>query len=501
MAEQNTAKVLGVWFGFRGPEVIKREGIGRYAYYLTQAIVKETDLNIEIWCYFINYRVFEELFEPLVQTGRVSVKTEISQTSVAASLSEASPSCKYSNFENELFQAQKSADMAKLAAIWKDKKNSWAFENLKQNMIRHKLLMVMIFLLGNYAVWTALDVGVWLSFFAPTLLLLAYLNRNIFARVDKNEGDKLAEIASRVSSAEVFLVPYVGLTNSYYLKQKKVVAVHDLVTIQFAEEFGAETGGLKQLLVRNCELLYSLGRLAQQGNKFVCHSEFVFREHCLKLIPEIKNDKLAKIFLPVNMPSFPNSSAESLQKKGITNDFIFYPTQHRPYKNIKLLVQATRLLNDSGNKIDLVLTATQFTGDLKGFLEQGGHLKYVKIVGDLSEEELMSFHQHAHCVVAPSKFEGGMPWPALEAIWVGTPVIMGDIPQTRERLEFAGVKDFEKFGVLLFDVNDVNDLFFKLTALLRSREEYKVKQSALKNLLFNYSWSDAAKHYLKWMSI
>lgn len=505
MLDVKKQKILGVWFGFDYPIVAKREGIARYAFYLIESLLKESDVQVEIWCYAINYAAFKSLFEPLIATGRVTIHTELKNdlTPVVTLPAWAYPQ---TPIEKELSEVQLSGSMNSIRGTWANFRKAVALEHLKLNSKRNKQLITSAMLLANYSVLDHLGLSIWISLIIPFFALLLFLNRNLIMKktydpLEPKPGDVLAECASRDSKADVFLIPYVGLMNSVWLKRKKVIAVHDLITITLPEYFAVEPSTLRPLLIKNIQTLYALGMMAEQGSKFVSHCGFVLEEHCMKLVPSIKREMVTRIFLPVNVPQTQVAVNEDLKRFGVGERFVFYPTQHRPYKNIELLIEATKILNDSGHKIDLVLTASNFSDETLGKFDRAGYRKFLRIVGDLSEQELMLFHRKATCVVAPSKFEGGLPWPALEAIWVGTPVIMGDLHQTRERLEFSGVNNFEEHGILLFDVNSANDLYLQMKKLVEKPDVYRSKQASLKDKIFRYSWSDAARDYMKWLEI
>jgi hypothetical protein len=57
---------MGIWLGFQGYTALKREGISRYVLYLAKYLIKNYNINCEIWCYAINKAEVESLFKDLL---------------------------------------------------------------------------------------------------------------------------------------------------------------------------------------------------------------------------------------------------------------------------------------------------------------------------------------------------------------------------------------------------------------------------------------------------
>ena len=80
----------------------------------------------------------------------------------------------------------------------------------------------------------------------------------------------------------------------------------------------------------------------------------------------------------------------------------------------------------------------------------------VRLVTNASNQEVYDILSHAACLISPSLYEGfGIP--PLEAMSLGTPVVMSDIPVYKEI--------YGKFPVTFFETGNADDLYNHLQAL------------------------------------
>lgn len=101
--------------------------------------------------------------------------------------------------------------------------------------------------------------------------------------------------------------------------------------------------------------------------------------------------------------------------------YILYVGNAHPHKNVENLIKAAEIL-----KIKLVIV-----GYDTFFQKRLPKSKYVKIIGEVPNTEIVGWYKNAQCFVSASKMEGfGIP--PLEAMSVGCPVILSDIPVFHE---------------------------------------------------------------------
>jgi glycosyltransferase involved in cell wall biosynthesis len=94
----------------------------------------------------------------------------------------------------------------------------------------------------------------------------------------------------------------------------------------------------------------------------------------------------------------------------------------------------------------------------------------------------------------PTRFEGGFPWQALEAMLVDTPAILSRIPAVTERLERF---DIDAAGLRLFEPDDVGALAGHMREALVARERLVRDQERAKAALLRYCWNDVADAYFQ----
>ena len=109
----------------------------------------------------------------------------------------------------------------------------------------------------------------------------------------------------------------------------------------------------------------------------------------------------------------------------------------------------------------------------------------VRLLTNASNQEVYDALSHAACLVSPSLYEGfGIP--PLEAMSLGTPVIMSDIPVYREI--------YGKFPVTFFETGNSEDLYNRLLALPSS------PVSIDEQLFSTYHYQNTAQTILKLVS-
>lgn len=72
-----TFRTLGIWLGFEHETPLHREGMTRFLSYLTQALIEDHDIYLEIWCYSFNESSVRESFKPLLLDARYANRVKI----------------------------------------------------------------------------------------------------------------------------------------------------------------------------------------------------------------------------------------------------------------------------------------------------------------------------------------------------------------------------------------------------------------------------------------
>lgn len=131
---------------------------------------------------------------------------------------------------------------------------------------------------------------------------------------------------------------------------------------------------------------------------------------------------------------------EPIVRRGIKLPYLFYPGQFWAHKNHSAVLDALDEVRSRREEMSLVLV-----GSDKGQLEhvraqirERGLDDVVHILGYVDEDELVGLYQHAHALVYLSRF-GPENLPPLEALALGCPVIVADVPGAAEQLGDAAL--------------------------------------------------------------
>jgi len=322
---------------------------------------------------------------------------------------------------------------------------------------------------------------------------------NVEEKMEEQKNvDILTVYANKHSEADCFLVPIAVLYNALQLNKKKVITIHDLVQFEFYELFLLDNKINNNWLSNYKDILR---RFAAQGCFFCSNSDYVRKMHTLKYIDNVREENTGFVYIPVNIPENIHKRILSkeiiLKKYQIHGEYIFYPTQIRPYKNLITLLKALKILNNKGVDIYLVLTGNpNDSPTCQKYIEENRLKDRIILTGDVPEVDLYSLHKHALATVVPTLFEGGFPWQGLEAMLMDTPAIMSRIPVVLERLKFAGI-DTENCGLKLFNPVNEYELVEKILEVLENRNQAVTDQLPVKEKLFAYNWDDVSHQYYK----
>jgi glycosyltransferase involved in cell wall biosynthesis len=169
--------------------------------------------------------------------------------------------------------------------------------------------------------------------------------------------------------------------------------------------------------------------------------------------------------------------------------YFLYIGNAYPHKNLERLVQAFAdfCVKQKSIQYQLVMVGKNdfFYNKLKVYIKTLGIEKQVEILHSVSDEELNSLYKNSIGLVFPSLMEGfGLP--ALEAIALGVPVMVSNIPIFHEILGEIPLY------VDPLDVHSMSEGLVKLTT-----GKCKGKKDAQSQLLNSYSWRSLGIQTLK----
>lgn len=174
----------------------------------------------------------------------------------------------------------------------------------------------------------------------------------------------------------------------------------------------------------------------------------------------------------------------NLQKK----DYFFYPAQFWAHKNHIRILKAINILKEKGLDVKMV-----FTGSDKGNAEyikekvkEYGLNENVIFLGFIEKSEIVDLYKNAAALVYAS-FLGPDNLPPLEAMALGCPVLVSDIPGHRIQL-----KDCAEF----FNPCNEADLADKISKVLENRYSFEMLEKG-KSLAQTYSVNNYLLNILK----
>ena len=145
-------------------------------------------------------------------------------------------------------------------------------------------------------------------------------------------------------------------------------------------------------------------------------------------------------------------------EKYIKKDYIIFVGNIKKHKGLKILLEAFKLVKKEDKKLKLVIVGNQNNFRTKDkevieLLEDRNLNKDIIFTGYVDNKELKKLIAEARILVQPSLYEGfGIP--PLEALALGTNVIVSDIEVFREV--------YTQMNIIFFKLNDKNDLSKKI---------------------------------------
>lgn len=255
--------------------------------------------------------------------------------------------------------------------------------------------------------------------------------------------------------------------------------IHDLLFLDIPS--------LKGFVGRTIRKLASFRAIKISKNIFTV-SEFS-KSRILHHFPNTKH-----ITVCYNGVEFPDSLTEKIPDSLKSIDsFFLYVGNIKPHKGIHLLLDAFQRRKEEGDTRKLVIVGNQHdfkTNDenLSARLNSLSDNHDIIFTGFISQHYLIWLMKNASCLIQPSLYEGfGLP--PLEAMHLGTPVILSDIPAFKEL--------YNSFPVHFFKSNDSTSL-----SRAMKKEMSRIELDSDLKSLYNYKRTaeiiiNSLNHYIK----
>lgn len=186
--------------------------------------------------------------------------------------------------------------------------------------------------------------------------------------------------------------------------------------------------------------------------KLILVDSEIGKQHVIECYGNIADNLYDKIrVLPFIPPDYiyekkskPCGAADEFQK------FFFYPAQFWTHKNHGRLLEAVKLLKERGLLVNFIFVGSEQNNErtVASQIAEYGLSEQIKILGYVSNEEMVYLYQHARALIMPTLL-GPTNIPQLEAFELGCPVATSRIYAIPEQVGDAA---------LLFDPESVEEI-------------------------------------------
>jgi glycosyltransferase involved in cell wall biosynthesis len=300
----------------------------------------------------------------------------------------------------------------------------------------------------------------------------------------------IAANAFEKEDLDVLHVPHFNAPILY--RGKLIVTIHDLIK---HESTGPDTTtrnrAIYWLKFYGYKTLSWL--VARKATRIIVPSEYVKNDVVKKL--GITPNKIDVVYEAVEndfkkLQPDKKVAYELMNKFGLVKPFMVYTGSVYPHKNLEIILQAIKARNYDRSldfMLAIVCARNVFYERLNQKITEMDLGNVVKLLGFLSDQDLVSIYDEAFCLVQPSKMEGfGLT--GLEAMSRGLPVIAADA---------SCLPEVYKDGALYFDPNSYEDFLYRLDDLVTNKNLYNELQLRGKSLSKSYSWKKNGQQTLK----
>lgn len=247
----------------------------------------------------------------------------------------------------------------------------------------------------------------------------------------------------KTKKVEVFLYPTINLP--FYVPSKTIVVIHDL--IPFSNWW--DMGYIKKLYFK-----FFLDRAIAKAKKIVTVSNFT-KEELIKYNKSVAHK--VKVIYPIFKSRFKEYES-SEEEPIIDHNYILYIGRRVSHKNLDGLLRAFKEVKKHLPDYRLIIAGPKennFDSVNRIINELGLKDSVIEFISP-PDNVIVNLYKHAKLFVFPSFIEGfGLP--SIEAVNLGCPVVLSDIPIFREIFGDSGI---------YFNPYDPNDMADKIIGVL-----------------------------------
>ena len=233
-------------------------------------------------------------------------------------------------------------------------------------------------------------------------------------------------LGRKVSSSNISVYHSPHYTLPFGLTSRSVVTVHDLIHLRFPQFFSPLHRAYSYIMIRH----------AIQDSEFVITDSEFTKLDILRSF-RIKEEKIIPIHLGVSkrfkLVADASEVAEFRSRFALRRQFVLFVGNTKPHKGLEVLLRAFKSIIRAFPDVELVFVGGLLSHDkrLESIASESEFTGKIRVLGSLSDEDLVRAYNAAEMLIMPSLYEGfGLP--ALEAMACGTPVIVskaGSLPE------------------------------------------------------------------------
>jgi glycosyltransferase involved in cell wall biosynthesis len=228
---------------------------------------------------------------------------------------------------------------------------------------------------------------------------------------------------------------------------------------------------------------YSMKDSALKNSKRITVVSNELKKEVLKINPTL-NDKIAVIPMGVDPKIFnPKKRELKLKKKhGITGPFLLFVGRLAHEKGIDILIEAMPKVIEGNPQTKLLVVGEGTLGDsIKKRVKELGIEKSIIFTGWIDNKNLPKYYATADVFICPSRREGS-PVSYIESLLCGTPLIIADLPVSREIIQGSS---------FLLGKGDAKELSKKIIDFLSGKISFEKK--TFEYLIKKYGWKRVSK--------
>lgn len=254
-------------------------------------------------------------------------------------------------------------------------------------------------------------------------------------------------LLKQINKCDAYFTPYFNIPSG--IKIPVFSTIHDMIFPDMPE-LTSKIGLMARMFFykrasKKSDLIFTVSKFSEERIKY--------------FLPKTKKTKV----IYNGLSQYIINSLENYSFEEKKDNYILFVGNIKKHKGLKTLITAFTKAKQNGlnKKLFIVGNAENFrTKDTEiASLIESAPKDSINFTGFLSDKELLSYLKNADLLVQPSLYEGfGIP--PLEAMSLGTPALISDIPVFKEI--------YVSFPVTYFKTEDSDDLYIKLINMYKN---------------------------------